>query len=53
MLAERLALNLFVQNMLLKKIFPFTQQLMERDSETHTQTLDGYRGVLWKSWKKD
>jgi hypothetical protein len=28
----------------------FTHSLMERDAETHTQTLNGGSGVLQKSW---
>jgi hypothetical protein len=28
------------------------QQPMERDAETHTQTVDGAQGVLQKSWEK-
>lgn len=26
---------------------------MERDAESHSQTLDGARGVLWESLEKD
>lgn len=26
---------------------------MEADTETHSQTLDGAQGDLWKSWEKD
>ena len=29
-----------------------TQQPMGTDAETHSQTLDGAWGVLWKSWRK-
>ena len=27
----------------------FTQKLMETDTETHSQTLGGPQGILWKS----
>lgn len=30
-----------------------TQKPMERDSETHSQTLDGAQEDLWKSWEGD
>jgi hypothetical protein len=29
-----------------------TQLPMETDAETHSQTLDGAWGVVWKSWRK-
>lgn len=31
----------------------FTQQLMEADAETHSQTLGGPWGIPWKRGRKD
>jgi hypothetical protein len=30
-----------------------TQKLLETDAETHSQTLEGAQGLLWKSQGKD
>lgn len=29
------------------------QQPMVTEAETHSQTVDGAQGILWKSWRKD